>query len=191
MSGVSIISLLSLLFVLVYLLTTRARFKKMNDDAKRQGKPGFDMWEHLSSKPRQPGLPAVDTRMVNAQGIFNTGEFLEGAKVIRSLIQDALGKRGFDDVEEYLAPEALADLRNFSMQKHLPGSASIVLIRAVLQSLRHENGADRAEVEFDITMHIHSTSSPVDIKERWNFVRRPDEDWRIEEFRHLEGGKAW
>ena len=111
--------------------------------------------------------PSVDV----PQG-FDADEFLRGAKMAYSRLQNSWDKRDLDDIAQFATPAVLDAVREQLEAEPTPSTTEVLLVNAQLLGVENDGDEQRAQVFFDVLMRESpDQQAPSSVREVWHFVR--------------------
>ena len=121
---------------------------------------------------------------------FDQNEFLRGAKMAYTRLQEAWDKRDVDDIARFATPAIVNEVREQAKADPNPSRTDILLINADLVSVTREGSNEVASVFFDVLLRENpKAEAPTQIREIWHFVRPADsaESWKLDGIQQVEG----
>lgn len=110
--------------------------------------------------------PSVDV----PQG-FDVDEFLRGAKMAYSRLQNSWDKRDLDDIAQFATPAVLDAVREQLEAEPTPSTTEVLLVNAQLLGVENDGDEQRAQVFFDVLMRESpDQQAPSSVREVWHFV---------------------
>ncbi|MDR1776863.1 MAG: 39S ribosomal protein L45 [Desulfovibrio sp.] len=145
-------------------------------DSLRSG-PAADV-PMTASDPAEPAIPAD----------FDAEEFLRGAKMAYTRLQNSWDKRDLSDIANFATEAVLEKVREDMAADPTPGATELLLVNARLLHVEKSNDEERAEVFFDVLMRESpGQSSPASVREIWHFLRRGDGGhWKLDGIQQVE-----
>lgn len=140
---------------------------------------GFDS-APSGSGPEQ-GFGASDVPM-NVPADFNLDSFLNGARDHFRTIQDAWNKSDFKTMQEYLAPELLAQIRPVREQLQGDQHTEVMFVDAEMVRADHNDRVAQVSIQFTGKCRDTAEGTEEDITDIWHLERdlaRPDAPWLI------------
>lgn len=135
-------------------------------------------WDLLGGQA-QASRPAASAQA--ASGAFDERDFLAGAKAVFARILAALGRGDLADLDQFAAPEAVAQVTARGPRGGAPG---IVLLEAEVQERREEGGLERVRVRYRALLRTGGEqAAPEETRTLWRFVRRTGDaasHWKLE-----------
>ena len=114
---------------------------------------------------------------------FDQEEFLRGAKMAYTRLQESWDRRDLDDIAQFATPAVVQELRAQRDEDPKPGVTQILKIDASVVEVREEGTEQRVSVFFDVLMREDPTQErPEQVRELWHFVRNRagDDSWRLD-----------
>ena len=113
---------------------------------------------------------------------FNQEEFLRGAKMAYTRLQESWDRRDLDDIAQFASPAVMDAVRQQLAEETEPSKTEILLVNAQLLSVVNEDKEQRAQVYFDVLMRERPDQpTPSNVREIWHFVRELDGGtWKLD-----------
>ncbi len=111
---------------------------------------------------------------VQATGVkgFDEEDFLRGAKLFYGKLQEAWDRRDLEEIRPYTTAEVFQELSRQAKQDPKPGQTDILLVKAKLADIQHNDGETLCAVQYDAMIRESRTQEDTtNVKEIWNFVR--------------------
>ncbi len=139
-------------------------------------------WDNLRSAPQQGGAQGAWTGGNNIPAGFDTEEFLRGAKMAYTRMQQSWDRRDLDDIALFATDGIMNDLRAQAQEDPQPSRTELLMVNADLLHVEDSAEGQRAEVLFDVLMREDpNQSQPEQVKEIWHFLRTSENDtWRLD-----------
>lgn len=191
--GMMDILLIGLLLYLAFKLFSRFRrpaeaggqSQYQSSQAEYAQRSGMD-WGRLSGQPQGANLDTPAGAAIPAG--FDAEEFLRGAKMAYTRLQNSWDKRDLDDIAQFSSPAVLEEVRAQAEADPDPSTTEILLINAQLLSVATEGGMERATVHFDVLLRenpkVQATSQ---VRELWHFMRSEGASWKLDGIQQVEG----
>lgn len=172
-----------------------------------------DPWERMRSSPQQQGPassggfeapgqagPAFDrygdaaeTGAAPAAGSIPAGfkqeDFLRGAKMAFTRLQESWDKRDLDDIARFATEAIMREVRDQAKADPGPSRTDILLINASLVSVANEGKDEVASVFFDVLLREDpKAEAPTQVREIWHFIRpaNSSESWKLDGIQQVE-----
>ena len=129
------------------------------------------------------GNPNVTSSLRIPDG-FDTGDFLEGAKLFFTRLQTAWAARELGELTHFLTPEMLAVLQEQGEQHPQPSTVAVLLVTPTLLEVSRTEEEERAKVLFNALLSEGQgdSSQTFDVREIWYFVqdRATGGSWQLD-----------
>ncbi|MBQ9407108.1 MAG: Tim44 domain-containing protein [Desulfovibrio sp.] len=145
-------------------------------------------WDALSSPSRGGNSAESSEAGMRLPEDFDADEFMRGAKMAYTRLQDSWDKRDLADIANFTTPVVQNVLREQMAEDPNPGKTEILLINAQLQSAVNEGAEQRASVYFDVLLReLPDQQQPSSAREIWHFVRsRNGGSWKLDGIQQVE-----
>ncbi len=180
---------------------TRPAPPAAGQDAPRPGQP--DLWARMRSDAlsgqggqdgqfardagRDAGAPAGNASVPAG---FDQADFLRGAKIAYTRLQESWDKRDLDDIGRFATQAIMDEVRAQAKTDPNPSRTDILLINADLISVEREGVNEVASVFFDVLLREDpKAESPTQVREIWHFIRPADgsASWKLDGIQQVEG----
>ncbi len=143
------------------------------------------LWGSLGAQ----GGGAAGADPVNVPAGFDQEEFLRGAKMLYTRMNDSWDRRDLDDIAEFATHPFMTEIRRQAEESPQPEHTEIMLVNAELISVVNEAGRETASVYFEVSLREQGASSPIQVREVWHFVRASGsrEMWKLDGIQQVEG----
>lgn len=143
-----------------------------------------NMWGAL--KDNAPQAAAVSEPSVPAG--FDTEEFLRGAKMAFTRLQNSWDKRDLADIEQFAGESVMKEVKAQFETDPNPGKTEILLVNAQLLSVIEEENVQTASVFFDVLMREEAGRDTNQVREVWHFVRPKGDNgmWKLDGIQQVE-----
>ncbi|WP_018123290.1 Tim44 domain-containing protein [Desulfovibrio oxyclinae] len=145
----------------------------------------WDMLSSDSEQPQQPARPKANTSGTD----FEPAEFIEGAKLFFTRLQQARDAGTLDELRDFLAPSLYEELK----QEAAGGDTArteVMLVEARLADRRTEDGKTVVSVLFDATLRRGASGeTPYNYRGVWEFSRTEgdtDALWTLEKMDRVD-----
>lgn len=145
-------------------------------------------WDMLSSEPEQPQQSAPPRTNTSGED-FDPAEFIEGAKLFFTRLQQAKDAGTLDEMRDFLAPSLYEELK----QEAAGGDAArteVMLVEARLADRRTEDGKTFVSVLFDATLRRGASGeTPYNYRGVWEFSRTEGDSnalWTLEKMDRVD-----
>ncbi|MBD5416558.1 MAG: Tim44 domain-containing protein [Desulfovibrio sp.] len=146
---------------------------------------GWDALRNLTGQGSQP--PAAEPA-VDVPAGFDAEEFLRGAKMAYTRMQQAWDRRDLDDIAQFATPAVMEALREQMASDPNPGKTEIMLVNAQLLGAENEGDDQRAQVFFDVLLRERpDQDAPSSAREVWHFLREgANGTWKLDGIQQVE-----
>ncbi len=118
---------------------------------------------------------------------FQVEEFIEGAKMAFSRLQNSWDKRDLDDIALFTSPTVLEEVKKQMAEDDGPSKTDILLNNARLLSVTTENNEETATVYFDVIIRESAATNTTQVREIWHFVRPVNTgNWKLDGIQQVE-----
>ncbi|MDR2503639.1 MAG: 39S ribosomal protein L45 [Deltaproteobacteria bacterium] len=119
---------------------------------------------------------------------FDSGKFLEGAKLMYARMQEAWDKRDMEDIAQFAEPEMLRQIEKQVREDPVQGRTDILTLSAELYAFREKEDEETALVYFDALLREYADKTPENAREVWSFIRRKDGGvWKLHGIQQVDG----
>ena len=144
-------------------------------------------WQHLQGSPSSTlhTTEGADIRLAE----FDQGDFLRGAKILYTRLQESWDKRDVDDIATFTTQAILNEVKAQAQADPAPSQTEILLVNASLVSAVREGKDDVASVFFDVLLRENQDAdTPSQIRELWHFIRPSGstQSWRLDGIQQVE-----
>lgn len=130
-------------------------------------------WDNLRSTPKAG--PIEEPHGPEVPAGFDSDDFLRGAKLVFTRLQQSWDRRDMDDISLFATPYVVDEIRNQAKEDPNPSTTEILLVNANILSVKEEEGQQRATVFFDVLMREDPKQEvPTSVREVWHFTRPAD-----------------
>jgi predicted lipid-binding transport protein (Tim44 family) len=157
-------------------------------------------WEAVRTRPaREPRTAGPSAGSAAAPGAgpsisvpegFDADEFLEGAKMCFTRLQESWAERDLEDIRQFATEPVLAEIESQMRQDPNPASVEVLTLNARLMEVTQEGQETRAAVYYDVLLRETSNpQGPEDVREVWHFVRdeaEQDPSWRLDGIQQVQ-----
>ena len=146
---------------------------------------GWDALRNLTGQGSQP--PAAE-QAVDVPAGFDTEEFLRGAKMAYTRMQQAWDRRDLADIAQFATPAVMEVLQEQMASDPNPGKTEIMLVNAQLLGAENEGADQRAQVFFDVLLRERpDQDAPSSAREVWHFLREgANGTWKLDGIQQVE-----
>lgn len=120
---------------------------------------------------------------------FDQDDFLRGAKVIFSRLQDSWDKRDVDDIATFATAAIVNEVKAQAEADPDPSKTEVMLVNASLVSAERDGGEDVVTVFFDVLLRENPDAQiPSQIRELWHFTRPAGSTqmWRLDGIQQVQ-----
>lgn len=195
--------LLAVLAFIAYKLFQRFRNRQANPQPQGAGMPfGGNNNSYSATGPMQRqdtgnlwnrmqnfgAGPANADPGIDVPADFNVQDFLKGAKMAYSRMQQSWDKRDLNDISRFATPAVVSVLQEQLRADPNPSRTEILSVNASLVGVEDEGQTRRAQVFFDVMMREDPTNpAPENIREIWHFVRSdPTDGWMLDGIQQVQ-----
>jgi len=142
-------------------------------------------WGNLQAPPPPPDAAPQG---VSVPADFDADEFLEGAKMAYTRLQESWDRRDLDDLATFVEPEVYQELANQAAEDPDPGKTEILMLEARLLEVKEQDGQTMATVYYDALLREDAEAgAPEQVREVWHFQRSSaGEKWKLAGIQQLE-----
>ena len=158
---------------------------RMAEDFSSQPNP----WQRLQDSSAGGGTAASaggpDIRLPD----FDQDDFLRGAKVIFSRLQESWDKRDIDDIATFATPAILNEVKAQAETEPNPSITEVMLVNASLVSAERDGDMDVVTVFFDVLLReTQDAQVPSQVRELWHFIRPSGSTqmWRLDGIQQVQ-----
>jgi predicted lipid-binding transport protein (Tim44 family) len=152
------------------------------------GRSAFDAsagtWDKLRENIGQVGGGAfTDAKSAEAEvhvpAGFDVQDFIKGAKIMFTRMQESWDKRDLDDIALFTGNAVLKEIERQAAEDPEPSQTDIMMINARLLGFEQneidaedkEGARDRAAVYFEVLLRESQTQDTEEVREIWHFIR--------------------
>ena len=138
-------------------------------------------WDNLRSEQSQGGGAAWQAGN-NVPADFDREDFLRGAKMAYTRMQQSWDRRDLDDIAQFATNTVMSELRVQAHDDPNPSQTVLLTVNAELLHVEETAEGQRAEVLFDVLMREDpNQAQPEQVREIWHFLRSSAGDtWRLD-----------
>ena len=131
---------------------------------------------------------AEDGSAVNVPAGFDQEDFLHGARMLYIRMNDSWDRRDLDDIAEFASRPFMAEISRQAEESPNSENTQILMVNANVVSVVNEAGRETASAFFDVTLREQGSSSPVQVREVWHFVRAAGSQdmWKLDGIQQVE-----
>lgn len=151
------------------------------------------MWDRMRGMTQGAGASAFGATPQVGEGVdipagFDADEFLRGAKMAYTRMQQSWDRRDLTDIAQFATPSVMRELKAQADADPNPSHTEIMMVNAQLAGVEEEGENTRAQVYFDVMMREDpSQQSPINAREIWHFLRiGKDGNWRLDGIQQVE-----
>ncbi|MCC8194762.1 MAG: 39S ribosomal protein L45, partial [Deltaproteobacteria bacterium] len=145
-----------------------------------------DQWHGLQGTASPAG--AAGGPNIRLAG-FDQEDFLRGARMLYTRLQDSWDRRDLDDIATFTTPAILSEVEAQAEADPAPSTTEIMLVNASLVSAERDGDEDVATVYFDVLLREDRDAGvPGQVRELWHFIRPAGsaESWRLDGIQQVE-----
>lgn len=135
------------------------------------------------------GAPAEDQGADIRLAGFDQEDFLRGAKVLYTRLQESWDRRDLADIATFTTPAILNEIKAQADAAPASSKTEIMLVNASMVSAASEDGEDVATVYFDALLREdQNAQTPSQVRELWHFTRPSGstQSWRLDGIQQVE-----
>ena len=143
-------------------------------------------WNVLRQDPNYTASTA--SPKVDVPAGFNVDEFLKGAKMAYTRMQQSWDRRDLNDIAQFATPAVMNVLKEQLEQDRTPSQTELILVNAELLGVETEGNEQRAQVYFDVLMREDPRQpTPTSVREIWHFLRTSHNgNWKLDGIQQVE-----
>ena len=144
-----------------------------------------DAWGGLQSKADEAPAAAAAPQVPAG---FDTEEFLRGAKMAFTRLQNSWDKRDLADIAQFASSSVMEEVKAQNAADPTPGKTELLLVNAQLLSVTEEEGSQWGTVYFDVLLREAAGRDTTQVREVWHFVRpvSGDGSWKLDGIQQVE-----
>ena len=155
----------------------------------QQSGGGESTWDRLRNNPGRSAASGSTNggqadRNPSLPGGFDAGEFLAGAKLMFTRMQESWDQRDLDDIAEFTTAPVLEEITRQAEEDPAPAQTDILLVNArLLEASREGSGREASEtasVYFEVLMRERREQESFEMREVWHFVRKNGASWKLD-----------
>lgn len=150
--------------------------------------PRPDPWQRMREDAGGGAAPEAGGPDIRIDG-FDRDDFLRGAKMLYTRLQESWDKRDVDDIATFTTDAILNEVREQAVADPTPSKTEIMLVNASLVSAERDGAEDVATVYFDVLLRENQDAQvPSQIHELWHFTRPAGstQPWRLDGIQQVE-----
>ena len=143
-----------------------------------------DPWQKMQGG----GSAATGGPDIRLEG-FDEQDFLRGAKMLYTRLQESWDKRDINDIATFTTEAILSEVKAQAQADPTPSQTEIMLVNASLVSAIRDGNDDVATVFFDVLLRENEDAeTPGQVRELWHFVRPSGstQSWRLDGIQQVE-----
>lgn len=143
-------------------------------------------WNILRQDPDYTASTASPS--VDVPAGFNVEEFIKGAKMAYTRMQQSWDKRDLADIAQFATPAVMNVLKEQLAVDKTPGHTDLIMVNAELLGVETSGNEQRAQVYFDVLMREDpSQPTPSSVREIWHFLRTSQNgNWKLDGIQQVE-----
>jgi predicted lipid-binding transport protein (Tim44 family) len=139
-------------------------------------------WQHLGAGEESR---SSENRAAGASGGFDREEFLRGAKLVYSRLQESWDQGDLEDIRDFTTDKAFQAIQERARESaSTEPPTNILMVEAEVTNVDREDHPTRVTVSFEALIRDDpSQTSPRKVNEVWEFVRKPgngDSTWKLD-----------
>lgn len=142
---------------------------------------GGSAWDRLrgdaGGQAGQADQPAQGPRLPED---FDAEEFLAGAKLMFTRMQESWDQRDLDDIAEFTTAPVLEEITRQAEEDPTPARTDILLVKARLLEVKREGAAETASVYFEVLLRERREQESFEMREVWHFLRQNGQSWKLD-----------
>lgn len=145
------------------------------------------MWDKLKNMAQGTAPQTLDANIDVPAG-FDAEEFLRGAKMAYSRMQQSWDKRDLDDISQFATPTVMRELKEQAAEDPNPSRTEIMQVNAQVVGAENEGDNMRAQVYFDVLMREDPRQqTPSNVREIWHFLRiGQNGNWKLDGIQQVD-----
>lgn len=149
---------------------------------------GSNGWDVLRGNAQGSAAQAATGPNIPMPEGFDADEFLRGAKMAYTRLQNAWDKRDMDDVAQFTSAAVQHSVREQMEADPKPSTTEILLVNAQLLGVEDEGNEQYAQVFFDVLMRESpDQQAPSTVREVWHFMRPVQGgSWKLDGIQQVE-----
>lgn len=119
---------------------------------------------------------------------FDRRDFLRGAKILFTRLQDSWDKRDMADIAAFTSPAIFREVQAQAEADPAPSATEVLLVNATLVAAERDGSNDVATVFFDaLVRESPEAETPAQVRELWHFTRPAgsEDSWRLDGIQHV------
>ena len=149
---------------------------------------GSNGWDVLRGDGSGPASQATAGPNIPMPDGFDAEEFLRGAKMAYTRLQNAWDKRDMDDIAQFTSSAVQHAVREQMEADPKPSTTEILLVNAQLLGVTDEGQEQYAQVFFDVLLRESpEQQTPSSAREVWHFMRPvTGGNWKLDGIQQVE-----
>lgn len=152
------------------------------------------MWDRMRNAAGAAGMtgaavtPQSMDASVDVPAGFDVDEFLRGAKMAYTRMQQAWDKRDLNDIAQFATKAVMRELEAQAAADPNVSHTEIMMINAQLAGAESEGDNMRAQVYFDVLMREDpNQQTPENVREIWHFLRiGQNGNWKLDGIQQVD-----
>lgn len=143
-------------------------------------------WENVGYSPSQAPVDVVPQAYPEG---FDEAEFMKGANLMYTRLQESWDIRDLEDIRQFTTPEVFSEIAAQIQEDPNPGKTELLLINHRLIEVREVENQIIATVLFDVMIREQGDLVAKQVRELWHFSRaagKPDSFWTLEGIQQVE-----
>lgn len=150
-----------------------------------------DLWARMrSDAPSEQADSGAPSNASSIPANFDQADFLRGAKIAYTRLQESWDKRDLDDIARFTTQAIMDEVREQAKADPNPSRTDILLINANLISVEREGANEVASVFFDVLLREDpKAETPTQAREIWHFTRPAEASgsWKLDGIQQVDG----
>lgn len=141
-------------------------------------------WQRFSSKQelRDEVTLSPEAKRADLPSDFNSREFMEGARLLYTRLQNAWAARDLADIAEFTTPAMLAVIKEQASRDPTPTPVHIVLVDGRVKGVERQGQEEIVSVLFNTLLRVGDAAEAAEVREIWYFSRLlgRSETWKLD-----------
>lgn len=153
------------------------------------GSNGWDILRNTRQEETPGTASPIPDQQISMPAGFDAEEFLRGAKMAYTRLQQSWDKRDMTDIGQFTTASVQEEVRKQMEADPKPGTTEILLVNAQLLGVDNEGDDQYAQVFFDVLLRESPDQpAPVTVREVWHFVRPAvgGGNWKLDGIQQVE-----
>lgn len=167
----------------------------MREQLKQSEPEQGGMWDRMRNAAGATGMagaavaaPQTADGGVDVPAGFDVDEFLRGAKMAYTRMQQSWDKRDLNDIGQFATKAVMRELQAQAAADPNPSHTEIMMVNAELAGAEEEGDNMRAQVYFDVLMREDpNQQTPENVREIWHFLRiGQNGNWKLDGIQQVD-----